>query len=75
MPTPNPRVNVVLEKPLFHGLKKLAARDGVSLSTKVRDLVRDALEEYEDAVLVSFADARSRTFRRSKAQRHDQVWK
>ena len=75
MPTQNPRVNVVLEKPLFHGLKKLAARDGVSLSTKVRALVRDAIEEYEDAILVALADNRSRSFRRSKALRHDQIWK
>lgn len=52
MPTQNPRVNIVLEQPLFQGLKKLAARDGVSLSTNVRDLVRDALEEFEGAALI-----------------------
>lgn len=75
MPTISPRVNVVLEKPLFVRLKKLAAKDGVSLSTKVRDLIREALEEYEDAYLVRLAEEREKTFDRSKALTHDQVWK
>ena len=75
MPTTSPRVNVVLEKPLFLTLKKLAAKDGVSLSTKVRDLIREALEEYEDALLVQFAVDRAKTFKRSEALTHDQVWK
>ena len=75
MPTTNPRVNVVLEKPLYSCLKKLAAKDGVSLSTKVRDLIREALEEYEDAYLVRVADERMKTFDRSKALTHRQVWK
>jgi len=75
MPTINPRVNVVLEKPLFLSLKKLAVHDGVSLSTKVRDLIREALEEYEEAFLVNFAAQRAKTFKRSKALTHEQVWK
>lgn len=75
MPTTSPRVNVVLEKPLFLTLKKLAAKDGVSLSTKVRDLIREALEEYEDALLVQFASDRAKTFKRSEALTHNQVWK
>ena len=75
MPTTSPRVNVVLEKPLFLTLKKLAAKDGVSLSTKVRDLIREALEEYEEAFLVKFGEERAKTFKRSKALTHEQVWK
>jgi hypothetical protein len=75
MPSVNPRVNVVLEKPLFMTLKKLAAKDGVSLSTKVRDLIREALEEYEEAFLVSVAQERARTFKRAQALTHEQVWK
>lgn len=35
MPVRNPRINVVLEKPLFHTIKLLAERDGVSLSLAV----------------------------------------
>ena len=75
MPTINPRVNVVLEKPLFLTLKKLAGKDGVSLSTKVRDLIRGALEEYEEAYLVKVAEGRAKTFKRSQALTHEQVWK
>jgi hypothetical protein len=36
----NPRVNVVLEKPLYAKVERLAKKDGVSLSLKVRDLVK-----------------------------------
>ena len=75
MPTTSPRVNVVLEKPLFLTLKKLAVKDGVSLSTKVRDLIRGALEEYEEAFLVKFAEERGKTFKRGEALTHEQVWK
>lgn len=75
MPTTNPRVNVVLEQPLYANLQKLAKREGVSLSTKVRDLIREALEEYEDSILVRMAAERSKTFKREKALSHKQVWK
>jgi len=75
MPASNPRVNVVLEKPLFAALKRMADRDGVSLSTKLRDLVREALEDFEDSVLLEIAESRSKTFDRKKALSHDQVWK
>ena len=75
MPTLNPRVNVVLEKPLFATLKKLATKDGVSLSTKVRDLIRGALEEYEESFLVEVAEERAKTFKRSQALTHKQIWK
>lgn len=75
MPSINPRVNVVLEKPLFLTLKKLAAKDGVSLSTKVRDLIREALEEYEEAFLLGAARERAKTFKRAQALTHGQVWK
>jgi len=40
MPVKNPWINVVLERPLSHAIEQLASRDGVSLSLKVRDLVK-----------------------------------
>jgi len=43
MPTDKPRLNVVLEPPLYLKVKKLAKRDGVSLSLKARDLIRESL--------------------------------
>ncbi|MBI3610137.1 MAG: toxin-antitoxin system, antitoxin component [Nitrospirae bacterium] len=74
MPTKNPRVNVVLEKPLYRRIEHLAKRDGISLSLKVRDLVREALEIEEDLALSVLAEKREKTFRRSTALKHDEVW-
>ncbi len=58
MPTKKPRVNTVLEPPLFRAVERLAIYDGVSLSEKVRDLVRDAIELVEDERLESLAGRR-----------------
>jgi len=62
MPVKNPRINVVSEGPLYHAIEQLASRDGVSLSLKVRDLVKEALEIEEDRVLSAFAERRERTW-------------
>ncbi len=51
MPSTHPRINTVLEPPVYEVVKRLATQDGVSLSQKVRDLVREALELLEDAAL------------------------
>ena len=74
MPTKNPRVNVVLERPLYNNVERLAERDGVSLSLKVRDLVKEALETEEDIALTHLAESREKTFSRRKALKHDEVW-
>jgi hypothetical protein len=65
MPAKNPRVNTVLETPLFRVVQRLAKNDGVSLSEKVRDLVREAVELVEDEGLEALA--RTRRERRPKA--------
>ena len=57
-PTSNPRINVILEEPVYEGLRRWAKRDGVSLSLKVRDLVKDALEAEEDRALADLAKDR-----------------
>ena len=74
MPTKFPRLNVVLEAPTLRLVRRLARRDGVSLSTKARDLIRDALELCEDAYLAERAHERMKTFVRSQALTHEQVW-
>lgn len=74
MPTKNPRVNVVLEKPLYNTIEHLAKKDGVSMSLKMRDLVREALELEEDIALSKFAEEREHTFNKTKALKHDEVW-
>ena len=74
MPTKNPRVNVVLEKPLYEALRRLAKRDGVSLSLWIRDLVKEALALEEDRALAQFAETRELSFERDKALTHEQTW-
>jgi len=74
MPAKNPRVNVVLEKPLYKSVEFLAKRDGVSLSLKVRDLIKVALEVEEDVSLSLFAGNREKTFNRATALKHEEVW-
>ena len=74
MPARNPRVNVVLERTVYDTVRRLAHRDGISISSKVRDLVHNALEADEDAALASLAAERERTFNRRRALTHQQVW-
>lgn len=74
MPTKNPRVNVVLEKPLYDSVRRLAEKEEISLSLKIRDLVREALEAQEDAALARFAEEREKSFKRARALTHKQVW-
>ena len=74
MPTTKPRINVILEETLYKCVEEMADRDGVSLSLKARDLIREALESQEDVALTTFADAREKTYRKSKALKHDEVW-
>ena len=74
MPTKNPRINVVLDKPLYRRVEHLAKRDGLSLSLKVRDLVKEALEIEEDIALATFAESRELTFKKKEALKHNEVW-
>ena len=74
MPTKNPRVNVVLEKSLYQTIDHLSKKEGVSMSLKVRDLVKEALEMQEDIALSAFAESREKTFKRATALKHAEVW-
>ncbi|OPY84294.1 MAG: hypothetical protein A4E72_02303 [Syntrophus sp. PtaU1.Bin208] len=74
MPTKNPRVNVVVEPPLYNVMRDLATREGVSMSTIARDLIREAIELREDVALAAFADERIKTLDRKKALSHDETW-
>lgn len=67
------RILTVLEKPLAGRLARLARRDGVSLSQKVRDLVRDAIERDEDADLLALAEERKR--KPARWLDHDVYWR
>ncbi len=74
MPTKNPRINVVLDKSLFESIQRLAQREGISLSLKARDLIKEALEIEEDLALTAFAEMREKTFSETKALKHSEVW-
>ena len=74
MPARNPRVNVVLEKPLYEAVGHLAKEEGVSLSTAVRDLVKEAIEIREDIDLARLAEAREQSLKRSRVLTHKDVW-
>lgn len=74
MPARNPRVNVVLEKVLYEVVDHLAKEEGVSRSTVVRDLVKEAIGIREDIDLGRLAEAREKTLRRSRTLTHKDVW-
>jgi hypothetical protein len=74
MPAKNPRIHVVLEKPLYDSVRRLAAKDEISLSLKIRDLVKEALEAQEDVVLTHIAEQREKTLRRNRGLSHKQAW-
>jgi predicted DNA-binding ribbon-helix-helix protein len=74
MPAKNPRINVVLEKPLYSALQHLARQEGVSLSMLMRDLAKEALELREDQALAEFAEQRENSFDRDAALTHEAVW-
>jgi hypothetical protein len=75
MPAKNPRINIVLEKPIYEAIKRIAKKEGVSISLKARDLLREALETYEDLILEDIASEREKTFNHKSALTHDDIWK
>jgi predicted DNA-binding protein len=75
MPTKNPRVNIVVEQPLYSVMHDLAAIEGISMSTIARDLIREAIELREDVALAALADARMKSLDRKAALSNEDVWK
>jgi plasmid stability protein len=59
---------------MYDALGRMARREGSSLSTTARDLLRAALEMNEDRALDAIAQERERTFDRSRALSHKAVW-
>jgi hypothetical protein len=74
MPAKNPRINIVLEKPIYEAIRRIAKKEGVSVSLKARDLLREALETHEDLILENIAFEREKTFDRKKALTHHETW-
>jgi len=74
MPAKNPRINIVVEPPLYAAIHDMAEESGISMAMVVRDLIKDALELKEDAALAAFADERMKAFNRKKLLSHDEAW-
>ena len=74
MPSKNPRINVVLNNLLYQDVRLLAEKDNVSLSAKVRDLLKEAMEIQEDIALSGFAEKRGKSWDDSRVLSHDDVW-
>ena len=74
MPAKNPRINIVLETSLYKNVQFLAEKDGVSLSSKVRELIKEAMVIHEDINLAALAEERERTFDITSALTHEEVW-
>lgn len=74
MSTKNPRLNVVLEPPLYQTIRRLAKKDGMSLSLKARDLLKQAIEYCEDLYWTKVAQTREKTLIKKKALTHKEVW-
>ena len=74
MATKLPRLNVVLEPPMYFAIVDMAKKEGISLSLKARDLIREALEFCEDGFWAKEAAKRERTFSRKRALSHKKVW-
>ena len=61
MPAKNPRIDISLETSLYKNVQFLAEKDGESLSSKDRELIKEAME-IEDIYLSALAEERERTF-------------
>lgn len=74
MPARNPRINIVVDPPLYELIAQRAERQGVSLSLVTRDLIREALEMEEDAALEQLAADREATIQETAALSHGDLW-
>lgn len=72
---PNQRTLVLLEPPIKNLIKQIAKANGTSISNTCRDLIREALEIYEDRYWNAAASAREKGFNWKKGLTHEQVWK
>ena len=74
MATKKPRVNVVLDRSTYEIIKNLSEGEEISVSSAIRDLIKEALELREDVTIAKFAEKREKTFNKAKALSHKEVW-
>lgn len=66
---------VVLETPLHRWVRRLAKIEGLSVSMKLRDLVREAYESYEDRYWSRAGAKCLKSLKPEKLIPHDEFWK
>ncbi len=74
IPSNNPQLNVVLDKEVFEALDKISRKKGISRSLLARDLIKEALEIYEDIYWDKAAQKRDESFSLESSLSHDEVW-
>ena len=74
MPAKKPRVNIVVEPPLYSVMHDLATTHGVSLSILACDPIWEAIDLRENVALAAFADTRMKTFERKAVLSHEDAW-
>ena len=67
------RTLVVLEPLMREAVRRIAEKEGVSISSKCRDLIREALELEEDSFWNQKASAREKP-KPKKWLSHQQIW-
>ena len=63
-----------MEPRMYRAIIRLSKKEGLSLSLVARDLLREALEIYEDTFWAQEADARAKTLSKKRALTHKEVW-
>lgn len=74
MATKNPRLNVVLDREIFEALEAISRKKGISRSLLARDLIKKALEIYEDIYWDKEAEKRDKSFSKKDALQHNEIW-
>ena len=66
--------NIVVEKNVYTAIHEIAESEGLPLPIVVRDLIKEALDLREDALITQFAKDREKTFKDSIALTHEEAW-
>lgn len=77
MPTKNPRVNVTFSESEAEVLQIICKRKKISVSSLIRKVMEDWLEEYEDMLLAKRAEEADKRWEEGgrKTISHEELWK
>lgn len=70
----NQRTLVMLEPPVRNLIKSIAKKEGISISSLCRDLIRNALEIFEDSYFDKLASGREKNFNWKHGLSHYDAW-